>query len=172
MRITAPSAIALALVPTPASATELFGGLFAHAVDTPLSLTSGRESGVDFQLGVRGGRLGNTPLQPYLFGSLNSKGDTHFAAAGISAKFGERVYVRPGLGLAVHSGSAGNATHSDHDHIDFGSRVLFAPELALGAALNERMSVEASWVHLSHARLFSRQNPGIDNVGVRLNVTF
>jgi hypothetical protein len=32
------------------------------------------------------------------------------------------------------------------------------------------MSVEASWVHMSHATLFSRQNPGIDNLGVRLNL--
>jgi hypothetical protein len=29
------------------------------------------------------------------------------------------------------------------------------------------MSIEASWVHMSHATLFSEQNPGIDNLGVR-----
>ena len=57
-----------------------------------------------------------------------------------------------------------------NDKIDFGSRVLFEPEIALGTRINDRMSVEASWVHMSHATLFSRQNPGIDNLGVRVNL--
>jgi hypothetical protein len=50
--------------------------------------------------------------------------------------------------------------------------VLFEPELGIGAQVTDRLSVEASWVHMSHARLFSRQNPGIDNLGVRLNLAF
>ena len=33
-----------------------------------------------------------------------------------------------------------------------------------------RISVEGSWVHMSHAQLFGRQNPGMDNIGVRLNL--
>ena len=48
--------------------------------------------------------------------------------------------------------------------------VLFEPEIAIGTDLSERVSVEASWVHISNARLFNReQNPGIDMMGVRLN---
>ncbi|WP_366926204.1 acyloxyacyl hydrolase [uncultured Sphingomonas sp.] len=39
----------------------------------------------------------------------------------------------------------------------------------MGVRIGERLSVEASWVHLSHARLFSSQNPGMDSFGVRLN---
>ncbi len=55
-------------------------------------------------------------------------------------------------------------------HTELGSRVLFEPELALGTKLSEQLSVEASWVHISHARLFNaRQNPGVDMMGVRLN---
>ena len=56
------------------------------------------------------------------------------------------------------------------DKIDFGSRVLFEPELGLGTRINDRLSVEASWVHMSHATLFGRENPGIDNLGVRVNL--
>ena len=41
-------------LPTAASAQEVFGGVYAHAVGTPLSLSSSRESGVDLQLGYRG----------------------------------------------------------------------------------------------------------------------
>jgi len=107
-----------------------------------------------------------------VFGSLNSDGNTHFAAAGISAKFGDRIFIRPGLGIAVHSGSAANFDNPFNDEIEFGSRVLFEPELGIGARLNDRMTIEASWVHLSQGQLFGRQNPGIDNLGVRLSYRF
>ena len=40
----------------------------------------------------------------------------------------------------------------------------------MGARINDRLSIEASWVHMSHAQLFSGQNPGIDNLGVRLSL--
>ncbi len=48
--------------------------------------------------------------------------------------------------------------------------MLFEPELAVGARLNDRLGVEASWVHMSHAQLFGAENPGIDNLGVRLTL--
>jgi hypothetical protein len=76
--------------------------------------------------------------------------------------------VRPGIGLAVHNGSASRFFR--RDRIAFGSRVLFEPELGIGTRINERLSVEASWVHMSHATLFSHENPGIDSLGVRLNL--
>ena len=50
------------------------------------------------------------------------------------------------------------------------SRLLFEPELGLGARINSRMTLEASWVHISHAQLAGRQNPGIDNIGARLTL--
>ena len=153
---------------SPAYADELFGGIYVHDVDTPLT-RSGIEGGADIQLGWRGARIGRTPLQPYVFGALNTAGDTSYAAAGMSAKFGGHVYVRPGLGIAIHNGSAKKFQDLTNDKIDFGSRVLFEPELAIGAQVSRRLSIEASWVHMSHAQLFGRQNPGIDNFGVRAN---
>ena len=155
------------LAASPASAGELFGGLYVHDVKTPLD-KSGIESGLDVMAGYRGGRIGRTPLQPYIFGALNTSGNTSYAAVGISAKFGDKVYIRPGIGLAIHTGSAADYYRSDK--IAFGSRILFEPEVVIGARLNDRLSVEASWVHMSHATLFSRENPGIDNMGVRLNL--
>ena len=152
---------------SPAHAGELFGGLFVHDIDSPLT-ASGIEKGLDVQLGWRGGRIGRTPIQPYVFGALNTSGETSYAAAGISAKFGDRVYVRPGLGLAIHSGSDGNFQRPDR--IAFGSRLLFEPEIGIGIELSDRASIEASWVHMSHGQLFGRQNPGIDNFGMRLNL--
>lgn len=163
-------AAAIAATTTPAQAGEVFGGLFVHGVNTPLSLGGSPEGGLDLQLGYRGGPIiDGTGLEPYVFGSLNSKGDTHIAAAGLSWKFGDRIYVRPGLGIAVHTGSSKDTDNPFNDRIEFGSRVLFEPELGIGARISERMTIEASWVHLSHATLFGGQNPGIDTIGARLN---
>jgi hypothetical protein len=162
-----PALIILAYAP--AQAGEVFGGLYVHDVKLPTD-KSGIEDGMDIELGYRGGGIGHTPLQPYIFGALNTAGKTSYAAAGLSAKFGRSIYVRPGLGIAIHTGSAEKFQDLSNDKIDFGSRVLFEPELAVGTQVNSRLSIEASWVHMSHAQLFGRQNPGIDNLGVRLNL--
>ncbi len=157
----------------PALAGEIFGGVYAHNVDTPLTLDGGTENGVDVQLGWRGGALVpllGTSLRPYAFGALNTAGNTSYAAVGLSAKFGGRVYIRPGLGLAIHNGSTARYENPYNDKLEFGSRVLFEPEVGIGVQLAPRISAEASWVHMSHATLFSGQNPGIDNIGVRMNV--
>jgi lipid A 3-O-deacylase len=161
------AAIAAALSAAPTEAGEIFGGLYVHDVKLPTDL-SGYESGFDVQLGYRGRRIGRTPLQTYVFGALNTTGQTSYASVGVSAKFGKQIYFRPGLGLAIHNGSA--AEYYRTDKIAFGSRVLFEPEVAVGAQINGRLSVEASWVHMSHATLFSHENPGIDNLGLRLNL--
>ena len=166
-------AIAMAAVlPTSAHAAELFGGVHVHDVKTPLD-DAGIESGVDFSLGFRGdsiGRLWGGALQPYVFAAINSAGNTNYGAVGIAAKYplGRSWYFRPGLGLAIQTGSAGKYFRTDK--IAFGSRVLFEPEIGIGTQVSRRVSVEASWVHMSHAQLFGKENPGIDNLGVRLNL--
>jgi hypothetical protein len=160
----------VAMLPSAASAGEIFGGVYKHDVETPLTKSGNVESGLDLQLGWRGGRIAATPLQPYLFGALNTAGDTSYAAIGLSAKFGGQLYIRPGLGIAIHTGSAANFDNPTNNRIEFGSRVLFEPELGIGVQLAPRISAEASWVHMSHAQIFGRQNPGIDNIGVRLNL--
>ena len=162
-------ALAAAGLCAPAYADELFGGLYVHDVKLPTD-KSGIENGMDVMIGYRGGDIGHTALQPYIFGALNTAGATSYAAVGLSAKFGHSIYIRPGLGIAVHTGSAEKFQDLSNDKIDFGSRVLFEPELGIGAKVNDRLSIEASWVHMSHAQLFGHQNPGIDNLGVRLNL--
>jgi lipid A 3-O-deacylase len=161
---------AAALAAAPARADELFGGIYAH--DVNWITKSGIERGADFEIGWRGRKilraLGGP--RPHAFVSVNSAGDTHFAAVGVSWRLGNPVYVRPGIGIAVHTGPS----HLDatNRRIWFGSRVLFEPELGIGVRVNPRVSVEASWVHLSHAQLFSQENPGLDTVGLRLNYKF
>jgi lipid A 3-O-deacylase len=164
------SALACPLASTPAHASELFGGLYAHDINTPMT-HAGPESGLDLQLGWRGKRIGKTPLQPHAFVTVSTSGDTHYGAIGLSAKFGDRLFVRPGIGIAIHTGSTADHFNPENDDIEFGSRFLFEPELGVGARLNDRLSIEASWVHLSHASLFSEQNSGIQNLGIRMTWT-
>ncbi|MEA3036262.1 MAG: lipid 3-O-deacylase [Sphingomonadales bacterium] len=169
-RLLLAATMAAASFAAPARAGELFGGLFAHDVDWITA--SGEEHGLDVELGWRGARilraLGGP--RPYAFVSLNSAGQTHFAAAGLSWRIGHPVYVRPGIGLAVHTGPG--RFDSTGRRIWLGSRILFEPEIGIGLRLNPRVSVEASWVHLSHAQLFSEENPGLDTVGLRFNYQF
>ncbi len=153
---------------------EVFVGAFAHDVDSPLNLR-GLGEGVDFQLGWRGGRIRGLSAigapQPYAFVAINTGGSSeHYAAAGISWKIGRTVYLRPGIGLAVHT--APTDPNRPEPREALGSRILFEPELAVGVQVGERVSIEASLVHMSHATLFDGHNPGIDNVGLRLNYRF
>lgn len=161
-------------VTQPARAEALFGGFAAHQVVTVIAVESS-EKGVDFQAGYRGDPMEALSVigspSPYLLASINLSGDTSFAAAGLSWKFGDRFYLRPGIGIAIHDGPELRFA-ADGSQTQLGSRVLFEPELSIGVRLSSRVDLEASWVHLSHAGLFNRaQNPGLDIIGARLVLT-
>lgn len=161
------------LAATPAHADELFVGMASQEIATPVAMDTGAE-GADFQLGYRGDKIEGLSFigkpSPYLLASINSAGSTSFAAAGFSWKIGDKVYVRPGIGLAIHDGPSLEFA-PDGSQTQLGSRVLFAPEIAVGLKLSKHIDLEASWVHLSHGQIFSSvQNPGIDSIGMRLVV--
>lgn len=163
-----------AMVPVgsaPALAADLFGGVYAHGVDTPLTKNI-HEGGTDFQIGYRANPLaGLGPIggpAPYAFVSVNSRGDTSLAAIGLGWKVDGPIHVRPGIGVAVHTGPSYRVR--DGQRTDLGSRVLFEPELAVGFAVAPRIGLEASWVHVSHGQIFGRQNPGLDMIGARVAV--
>ena len=165
--------LALAAFASPVAAQEVFVGGYVHGVNTPLTLDSG-ERGADFMAGYRFAPIEGLAFigkpAPYLIASLNSRGDASFAGAGLAWKIGKGpVYLRPGVGIVVHDGPSYRVNAAGDMRTDLGSRVLFEPEIALGTRLTDRISIEASWVHISHARLFDGgQNPGIDMFGVRL----
>ena len=168
-------AVIAALCATPAHAGEVFGGVYAHAVDTPFTFDT-QEGGVDAQIGVRSDPIESLDFlgkpSAYVFGSLNSEeGGTDFVATGLSWRIDAGpVYVRPGVGLALHNAPETRVNPATGIRTDLGSRVLFEPEIAVGTQLSDRASIEASWVHISNAQIFdSQQNPGIDMIGLRLN---
>jgi len=165
----AASAAALLAVASPASATEVYGGLYGHEIAPPW--TEGDqtgEKGVDVQAGIRF-ETNFLEMQPYAFAQLNTAGDTNMIGAGISWHIGSKYYLRPGIGLVVHDGPVNKPGHNGM-RSDLGCRALAQVELSAGVRLDEKFSIEASWMHVSHGSQMSNHNPGLDMIGVRLNV--
>ena len=160
----------VAAMPTTVLAQEVYVGTSFHGVDTPFTLETG-EQGSDVEIGIRSVPIeGLKPIgspSAYLHGQVSLNGNTSLVAAGLSWKFGDKFYVRPSIGLALHDDRI-NEVRADGTRIDLGSRVLFAPEIALGTKISERTAFELNWLHVSNATLFSRQNPGLDFIGARL----
>lgn len=169
--ITAALVAFAAVLPAAAQAQEVYVGASGHSVDTPFSLETG-EGGADVQAGIRSapiealGFIGKPSA--YLHAQVSLSGDTSVAAAGLSWKIGKKIYVRPGIGLAIHDDKIREFRLSDGRRLDLGSRILFEPEIAVGAKLSDKLAAEISWVHVSHASLLSHQNPGMDFIGARL----
>lgn len=185
---------------TSASAGELLVGAYKHDVTfigKAVGLgAAGREDGVDFHLGYRTDRIDNWRWlgrpQAHAFVSLNSENTSNFVAAGLSwpIDFGDEggFYLRPGMGLAYTDGETGLPPVNEpgisqeeiqrrlvlyNTRIDFGSKVLFEPELALGYRFSDRLSAELSYVHLSNGQIFHQgKNQGLDDLGVRLLYAF
>ncbi|WP_010545817.1 acyloxyacyl hydrolase [Sphingomonas elodea] len=127
-------------------------------------------------------------LKPRLTGKLqiNTDGRTSFASAGAEWRqhfLRGAVYVQGGMGLTVIDGyrftpdpfapgispmEARSRYVVYQRRTSFGSKVLFNPNASIGVRLGTRWSAELAWEHYSHHSLFSAQNPGIDNVGIRL----
>jgi lipid A 3-O-deacylase len=159
-----------AALATPAAADQVWLGVYQH--DVTIAQTS-FESGQDIKIGWIGKPLDDLKAigrpSPHVLVSKSIEGQTDYVAAGLDWSFGKTLYARPGIGIAVHDGPS--RAFRGNERVDLGSRILFEPELALGWRLSRRLSLEASWVHLSHATIFSRQNRGMDSMGARLLVT-
>jgi hypothetical protein len=154
---------------TPAIADDLWLGLYQHDV------TIGGptfETGADLKGGWISNRIDRFAVigrpAPHVLISKSLSGGTNYIAAGLNWTLGSTIYVRPGIGLALNDGPSRAYRHGYR--VDLGSRVTFEPELAVGWRVNRRFAVEASWIHLSHAQLFSHQNPGINSLGLRMLV--
>lgn len=196
----AAAAACVVLAAAPALAGEAFVGVYKHDVTfigEAVGLgAAGREDGVDVHLGYRTDRIESLRWlgkpQVHAMVSINSENTSNFVAAGFNwrIELGQPggFYLRPGLGLAYTDGETGlppaNApgltdeerarrTELYYTRIDFGSHVLFEPELALGYDLNDSWSAELSYTHLSNGQIFHQgKNQGLDDVGVRLVYKF
>ena len=194
----AASGLALA---APASAGEIIAGVFAHDVTfvgEAVGLgAAGKEGGANVHLGWRSDRLDSWPEwmrgpRAHIFISGNTEGDTSYVAAGLTWHIplsdDGRWYVQPGMGLAVHDGydlfpdfSEPGISPEEFDRrvalrserIEFGSQIVFEPEISLGYRITDNVAVELSYVHLSNGQIFHQgKNEGLDEVGVRFLYRF
>lgn len=154
------------------SAADVSLGLYAH--DVPWMGQRAHEGGEEVIATV-----GSNPIRPllliakpsaYLTAGVNMQGKTNFIAAGLRWKvdLSNKVYVRAGVGLAVNDAPRRRET----GRIYMGSNLTFEPEAAVGWRLTRKVAIEASAIHLSHARMFSSRNPGINEIGLRVVVRF
>jgi len=181
-------AAALALAAGPAAAGEVFAGVYAHDVDDGISYGK-FEDGAQIVAGVRTTALDELKFlgrpRVHLLVGVNTAGGTDYLASGLAWRFhlNERLYVQPGIGLAIHDSRVAFPSPDEpgitpqerlkrirdfQTKLDLGSRVLFEPELSVGWKATRRLSVELSWIHLSHGKLAGDYNPGVGDVGVRL----
>jgi len=172
----AASGVAASLTLGQARAQEVFAGVYAHDVRLGITVCC-YEHGADIELGARTAPIGALSrlgdFRVYSLGSVNTAGGVDFAAAGLAYRLhlGRRFYISPGIGGAVQNGDADRFQRRP-DHLDLGSRILFEPEAAIGYTWSPHWATEVSYVHLSHARLAGPQNPGMDDVGLRLVYRF
>ena len=179
----------LACAASPTLAGEAMLGVYSHDISDHLSF-GGTEHGVQIVGGVRTASLDELSMifkpHVHLIVGVNTRGGTDYAATGFSWRlpFGrDRFYFEPGIGVAIHTGVVNLPSPYDpgltaaeqqkrlHDwqtKLDLGSRVLFEPEWSLGWKATDRMSLEMSWIHMSHAQLAGKQNPGLGDFGLRL----
>jgi lipid A 3-O-deacylase len=160
------SILALA-APAPALADQVWLGLYQHDITTSETKF---ENGQDIKAGWMGAPLEGLRKigapSPHAIVSISLKGQTNYIAGGLDWTLGSTLYLRFGIGIAAHDGP--RRAYRDGRRVDLGSPILFEPELAAGWRLNDRFAIEGSWIHLSHAKLFSHQNRGMDSGGVRL----
>lgn len=190
--IGAAALLAISVLAGQAQAGEVFGGVYGHSLGPP-----GREQGtVDVVGGYRTDRIGGIlsyigSPHVHIMAGVNSFFPTDFVAVGFDYRLPiahSRFYVRPGLGLAYTTGKAGlppsnvpglspaeqaSRKYIADRRIDFGSNVLFEPELAFGYTLSPKLSAELSYFHLSNGEIFHQgKNQGMDDIGLRLNYRF
>lgn len=198
--VLAAAAAALSLAASPAFAAEAWVGVLKHDVTfigEAVGLgAAGVEDGFNVHAGVRSERIQSLGwlARPYVYGfaSVNTEGDTSYGGVGLGWKLDVAgpggLYIRPGMGLVVHDGEEELPDFREpglsqaeiqrrvrlrDEKIEFGARVLFQPEFAVGYQFSDAWSAELSYVHLSHGQILgSGKNQGLDEVGVRVNRRF
>ena len=138
----------------------LRAAIVAHNTDVlGDTVTSGREAGPNIALEVSNG---------WLFAdlSLNTRGETSFLAAGIEHTFGDGLFLRPALGLAIHDGTLDGA----RDDLKLGSRVLIYARADIGIRFDD-LTMALRIEHLSNGHTAAHNN-GLDNWGIVVGRAF
>lgn len=184
---------ALLLAPAAAIAGEARIAAVAHDIDGLDAGVSGKESGAAIGLEY----MWESPdfldilfsPRPYIGGNIHLQGKTSFVGGGLTWRgdITGRFYIDGSFGLVVHDGETElpgaevglpdeenqRRIRANAENIEFGSRVLFREQVALGVRVTESWAAEIFYEHLSHGNILDDgSNEGLDNAGLRLSRRF
>ncbi len=150
--------------------SEVKIGVLAH--DVPIVAADNIEGGVDLNAEILFARLSpkSWNFRPHLGVQVNTSDDTSQIYAGFTTTH----YLTDNIWGAFSGGGTlhnGETTELGQDRKAFGTEVLFRLALEVGVDVTDHASVSLYYDHESNAFL-SDNNPGIDNVGVRLGWKF
>lgn len=176
----------------PAAAQEIRFGLTLHDTELAEDILGGRH-GKEESWALNGEYLFDSPdflgwafsPNPYLGGTLNLEGKTSYGGGGLHWRIGHEssLYASFAFGLVVHNGEirtpnpATGQTYEEilellrrkQTEIEFGSRVLFREDFAVGYRLNQNWATEFSFEHLSHGQILGGpENEGSNAFTLRL----
>ena len=147
-------------------------GVLAH--DVPFIAADNIEGGVDLNAEILFTPLGIVPdnwnFRPHLGLQVNTTDDTSQVYLGLTTThyLTDSIWGAFSGGGAIHNGET---SQLGEDRKAFGSQVLFRLALELGVDINDHASVSLYYDHESNAFL-ADENPGIDNMGIRLGWRF
>ena len=150
---------------------EIRMGILAH--DVPLWSRTRQEGGFDFNaefiFGFPGTKLLSGIVYTNLGLSLNNRGDTSKAYAGLLWEYmwESDLFFNLGLGLAAHDGEL----DSSDDKKALGSRILFRIPIEMGLLFTPHQGVSIMFDHVSNAYL-AHPNEGLDTIGLRYTYRF
>jgi lipid A 3-O-deacylase len=170
-----------------ASVDEVHVGVMAHNICVINCDNADKEDGpnVEFQVSFDSPAFLEWAFspQPYLMASVNTAGNTSFAAAGLEWRwdFAENWALEPGFGIAVHDGESNNpfangtqeAEAFSQEHVLLGNDVLFRTSLGLTYDFEGPWEAQLFYEHLSHGQILATgRNQGLDEAGIRFGYQF
>lgn len=180
------AAIAAPIVAAPEASAQVDSirlGVMNHNICVSDCKNANKESPINIDGELRFGPSSFLSLigspHPYVMASINTGGDTSFAATGIEYdwKFLQRWHFEPGFGLAIHDGALNNkfpngtqaSTDYDDDHVLLGSRVLFRTNIVFTRDFTDNLGLQGIYEHLSNGKILGHgHNQGLDELGLRL----
>lgn len=179
------AAAGLGAAPAQAGVDELRLGVVYHNIRTEEGdLAEPKEDGPN----VEGELVWTSPgfleffgaPRPYTMVSVNTQGNTSFAAVGLywRINLGDKWAFEPGFGYAVHDGEndipeefpdgSPQAAEFEREHQLLGSTDLFRTSFALEREYGDHGALQFYYEHLSHGQILGDgRNQGLDEVGFR-----
>ncbi len=174
-------------------ADEVRLGLMVHDVEGFQHLGIAGVHGKEQSLSVSADYVWDKPdwldwalhARPYIGGTLNLEGKTSHAGAGVLWRqgFWDKTYGELAFGMVIHDGKIrvpnpiDAATRDEIERrfalkrskIEFGSRVLFRTQFAIGHEFSDKWAGELVYEHLSHGQILGGpENEGSNNLGIRI----